>query len=58
LERKMNNIKNCGADYVVTGNPGCMIQLIYGAKKFQVPVRILHPVSLLNQAYNGKELKV
>ena len=58
LERKMNNIKNSGAEFVVTGNPGCMIQLMYGAKKFKVPVRILHPVSLLNQAYSGKELKV
>ena len=51
LERKMNNIRNSGAEYVVTGNPGCMIQLMFGAKKYEVPVQILHPVSLLNQAY-------
>ncbi len=55
LERKMNNIRNCGAEYVVTGNPGCMIQLMYGAKKYNVPVQILHPVTLLNQAYHAKE---
>jgi glycolate oxidase iron-sulfur subunit len=57
LERKMENIRSCGAEYVVTGNPGCMIQLMYGAKKFRVPVQILHPISLLNKAYHGKESK-
>jgi glycolate oxidase iron-sulfur subunit len=51
LERKMKNIAASGARYVLTGNPGCMIQLIYGAKKFGVPVQILHPVTLLRQAY-------
>ena len=55
LERKMNNIRSSGAEYVVTGNPGCMIQLMYGARKYDVPVKILHPVSLLNKAYHVKE---
>jgi glycolate oxidase iron-sulfur subunit len=51
LERKMNNIAATGVSYVVTGNPGCMIQLMYGRKKFNVDVEILHPISLLNRAY-------
>jgi glycolate oxidase iron-sulfur subunit len=54
LERKMTNIRNSGAEFVVTGNPGCMIQLMYGAKKYNVPVQILHPISLLNKAYRGR----
>jgi glycolate oxidase iron-sulfur subunit len=51
LERKMNNIKKTGVSCVVTGNPGCMIQLMYGAKKYQVDIEVMHPVSLLNRAY-------
>jgi glycolate oxidase iron-sulfur subunit len=54
LERKMENIRTSGAEIVVTGNPGCMIQLMYGVKKFDVPVQILHPVSLLNKAYRRR----
>jgi glycolate oxidase iron-sulfur subunit len=57
LKRKMKNIESTNADWVVTGNPGCMIQLLYGAKKYNVDVRIIHPVSLLKFAYdNSKEI--
>ena len=52
LERKMENIANTDAEYVVTGNPGCMIQLIYGAKKFNKNVKILHPITLIRKSYN------
>jgi glycolate oxidase iron-sulfur subunit len=56
LHRKMKNIKSTNCDWVVTGNPGCMIQLLYGAKKYGVDVEVIHPVSLLKMAYeNGKE---
>ena len=51
LERKMNNIRETGVSYVVTGNPGCMIQLMYGIKKYNVDVKVLHPISLLNRVY-------
>jgi glycolate oxidase iron-sulfur subunit len=51
LERKMSHIQSTGVSHVVTGNPGCMIQLMYGTKKFGVDVKIVHPVSLLNEAY-------
>lgn len=51
LERKMDNIEKTGAQIVVTGNPGCMIQLIYGARKFNKSVQVLHPVTLLRESY-------
>ena len=53
----MENIKITNVDWVVTGNPGCMIQLLYGAKKYNVDVKVIHPVSLLKIAYEkGKEI--
>jgi len=56
LERKMKNIAATGAEYVLTGNPGCMIQLMYGIKKFGVPVQVVHPVTLLKQAYQQQRM--
>ena len=50
LERKMNNIRDTKAKIVLTGNPGCISQLKYGAEKFNVAVEVLHPVSLLKQS--------
>jgi glycolate oxidase iron-sulfur subunit len=51
LQRKMKHIAATGASVVATGNPGCMNQLRYGAKKFGVPVEVAHPVTLLARAY-------
>jgi glycolate oxidase iron-sulfur subunit len=57
LERKMKNIRSTGVSHVVTGNPGCMIQLIYGTKKFMTDVKIIHPISLLRQAYEKEGVR-
>lgn len=49
LQRKMKNIRNTGAKIVLTGNPGCMGQIKYGAVKFNVDVEVLHPVTLIKK---------
>ena len=54
LERKMKHIAATGADTVVTGNPGCLIQIQAGAAKFGVPVEVVHPIELLDSATNSK----
>jgi len=51
LKRKMENLQATGAELVVTGNPGCMIQLMFGIKKYKLNMKVMHPVSLLNLAY-------
>jgi len=53
LERKMKNIVATGAKVVATGNPGCAIQLQHGCRQFGVSIEIVHPVTLLRQAYEG-----
>jgi glycolate oxidase iron-sulfur subunit len=50
LERKMKNIEATGARTCVTGNPGCAMQLMLGAKKFGPQVEIKHPIELLDEA--------
>ena len=51
LEKKMKNIASVHPDIVATGNPGCLLQLRYGARRFGVPVEIRHPVELLAEMY-------
>lgn len=51
LERKMKYIAATGAEIVATGNPGCIGQIRYGAKRFGVNVEVVHPITLLARAY-------
>jgi glycolate oxidase iron-sulfur subunit len=55
LQRKLNHIEKTGANIVATGNPGCLLQLINGARDRNLPLRIVHPVTLLAEAYRGGE---
>ena len=54
LERKMKHIAATGAQVVATGNPGCIGQIRYGARKFGVSVEVVHPITLLARAYRGE----
>jgi glycolate oxidase iron-sulfur subunit len=47
LDRKMEKIQKAGIDVLATGNPGCMFQFRYGAKKFGMKLEVVHPVELL-----------
>jgi glycolate oxidase iron-sulfur subunit len=49
LADKVRAILDSGADTVVTGNPGCALQLEFGLRKTGIAVR--HPVELLAEAY-------
>jgi glycolate oxidase iron-sulfur subunit len=51
LERKLNHIQSTGAAIVATGNPGCLLQLINGARERKMALRVVHPITLLAEAY-------
>jgi glycolate oxidase iron-sulfur subunit len=53
LAEKVAAILRSGAEVVVTGNPGCWMQIRRGLAGCGVDV--LHPVDLLDQAYSDKE---
>ena len=55
LERKLDHIQRTGATIVATANPGCLLQLINGAKARGMKLRIAHPVTLLAEAYRGEK---
>lgn len=54
LERKLKHIRATGATVVVTGNPGCLLQLISGATQQGLTLRVAHPVTLLAEAYRAE----
>lgn len=51
LEDKIANIARTGAEVVATGNPGCMLQIQAGLRAKNLPVKVVHPIELLDQAY-------
>lgn len=51
LDRKMKHIRSTGCTVVATGNPGCLLQIINGARKEGLALRVVHPVTLLAEAY-------
>ena len=53
LDRKIQDIKNASVDILATGNPGCMLQIAHGLRKAGLSkTKVMHPVELLDQAYN------
>jgi glycolate oxidase iron-sulfur subunit len=42
LDRKMNNLKETGADLLVTSCPACIMHLSYGVRKHGLSTRVCH----------------
>jgi glycolate oxidase iron-sulfur subunit len=51
LAAKLAHIAGSGADWVVTGNPGCLMQIGAGLRRGGHRARAVHPVDLLDAAY-------
>jgi glycolate dehydrogenase iron-sulfur subunit len=47
LDRKMEKIQKANIEVLATGNPGCIFQFRYGAKKLGMKLEVVHPVELL-----------
>jgi glycolate oxidase iron-sulfur subunit len=53
LQEKMRSIAATGAAAVVAPNPGCMLQLRYGARRYGPAVEVFHLMDLLDRAYGA-----
>jgi len=51
LESKMANVNLVKSDIIATANPGCMIQLQAGVRKWGHGERVMHVVEILDEAY-------
>jgi glycolate oxidase iron-sulfur subunit len=51
LARKMDNLADTKAQIVASGCPGCQMQLNTGIQRHGLGVRVVHPITLLDEAY-------
>ncbi len=52
LSRKLEMIKETGADLIVTTNPGCLLQLESGLRSQGMNIKVAHLAEVLAQGYN------
>jgi glycolate oxidase iron-sulfur subunit len=50
LAQKIDRIVETGARTVVTGNPGCLLQIANGCRRRGVDIDVVHPVTLVARA--------
>jgi glycolate oxidase iron-sulfur subunit len=57
LSKKMSNVNLTKAQVITTANPGCMLQLDAGVRKWGKGERVAHVIELLDEAYTAKQNK-
>ena len=55
LDSKMRNVGKTEADVLATANPGCVLQLQYGAQRYGPPIEIAYVTDLLDEAYRQED---
>ncbi len=53
LDRKLDRLAETGAHVVVSGNPGCMLQIAMGLRERGISMRAAHTVEVLDWSYRG-----
>jgi glycolate oxidase iron-sulfur subunit len=53
-KRKLENIRATGARVVVTGNVGCLMQILRESRLNGETYRVVHPMVLLDKSYRGE----
>lgn len=53
LSRKVQNVQKTGADYLVTSNPGCLLQLKKALSEAVPPVKVIHLTELLQMSMDA-----
>lgn len=56
LDRKMDDVTATGAEVVVSANPGCLLQLEWGAKRTGSQVQVKHVTQILLEAVEDKHV--
>jgi len=56
LQEKLQAIGATNAEAIVAPNPGCMLQLRYGAQRYSPDLPVYHLMDLLDRAYDGADV--
>ena len=57
LDRKMERVSEADLDVLVTGNPGCLFQLQYGARRHGLDLEVVHIAEFLARALPSTDLR-
>jgi glycolate dehydrogenase iron-sulfur subunit len=57
MDRKLDNLTSTMAQIIASGCPGCQMQLNTAVKRRGLDVRVVHPVTLLYEAYEAENAK-
>lgn len=55
LDHKMDNLESTQAQVIASGCPGCQMQLNTGIQRRGLDVRVVHPITLLDEAYEASD---
>ena len=55
LDSKMSAVRETGADVVATANPGCVLQLQFGAQRDGLATQARYVTDLLDEAYRAED---
>ena len=53
LNRKLDRLADTGAQVVVAGNPGCLLQIAAGLRERRMHMRAAHTIEILDWSYRG-----
>jgi glycolate oxidase iron-sulfur subunit len=56
-DRKVQNILKTDAEVIVSGNPGCLLQIATGLEAAGRPMRIMHLVEVLDQSIQNNQVQ-
>ena len=54
--RKLENILRTGAEIVLAANAGCLLQIQRELRRGGLPLRVMHPMDLLDLSYRSQSL--
>jgi glycolate oxidase iron-sulfur subunit len=55
LKEKLDHIRETNAGILATGNPGCQMHIGAGASLSGLPLRVCHPIEIVDQAYEAAD---
>ena len=53
LATKLDALEMAVPEFIATGNPGCMMQIGAGARERRMRAAVVHPIQLLDRAYEA-----
>lgn len=58
VKRKLENVLSTEPEIVLASNAGCLLQIGREVRRLRKPLRVMHPIELLDLSYRGEQPKL